>query len=650
VSSRGGLLKAIAAAGVVGMADARAIYADVRPRYAPRRRVPIVPWVEAEYVITKDSGAAFPGPYRFTAVPFWREVAEAFADEATEEIIVAKSSQVGYTELLMAFIAWSMVQDPSSALMIQPTVEMAESWSKERLAPVLRDVPALRGLMRGETKGMARSSDDTLRRKIHPGGWLAIMGANSPAGLASRPVRRVIGDELDRWPVSAGKEGSPLSLAAKRSITYWNRKKIAGGTPTEEGGSPTWEMWEASDQREWHVPCPHCGTTQPLRWKDDDGQYLIVCDRDADGRLVPETARYRCADCAALIDESDKAAMIAAGRWVAKHPGRRLRGYHVWAAYSPWMTWAEIVREFEASRGSEALLRVFVNTILGLPFAPAAEKIDGDKLRSRSEAWGDPAEPPPEVGLLTAGVDVQADRVEYVVTGWGAGERACVLEYGIVEGDPGQRETWEELTAALARDRGGLRVVAVAADTGYRPETVWAWADARLPFRAFPIKGIDGRGRLVMTKPGAVTHKRTRRPWLVGSDTVKDSRAARLRSAPDGPQGVRFSDSLPAEFFDHLTAERLRTVYVGNRPMRKWELIPGRRNEGGDCFDYALAALHGLGPRTVGRLGELAAKRGGAAAPAPEAPRDPDTLDAEDAPAPAVRRAPRRGGWVTGWK
>ncbi len=565
-----------------GLGDVREVYAAARAVYAPKVRAGALAWAETERVLSAEASAEA-GRYSLARTPWWREVLEAFADEGTEEVVVAKSSQVGYTELLNTFVGWVMAEDPSSMLMIQPTVEMAEAWSKERLAPMLRDTPALRGILRADTRGMARSSDDTLRRKAFAGGWLAILGANSPASLASRPVRRVIGDELDRWPVSAGKEGSPLSLAAKRSITFWNRKKIAGGTPTDEGGSPTWELWESSDQRRWHVRCPQCRAEQPFRWRDADGAYHLVCDRDADGRLLPETAQYRCAERACLIEERHKAAMVAGGRWVA-----------------------EIVREFEASRGAEALLRVFVNTIVGEPFAAASEKLDGHVLMHRAEPM---AEVPPEVGLLTAGVDVQGDRLEYVVVGWGERERACVLHYGIVEGDPGQEATWDELTAELAELRSGLPIAAVAADTGYRPETVWTWAGRRLPFRAFPIKGVEGRGRLLMQKPGAVSRKAQRRPWLVGSDTVKDSRAARLRSAPAGPQGVRFADTLPPEFFDHLTAERLRTVYVGGRPMRRWELNHGRRNEGGDCFDYALAALHALGPRVITQLGDLASRR-----------------------------------------
>lgn len=624
------------------MADARALYAAARGRYAPRVRVPVVEWIEREYPITKDSGAATPGKYRFDAVPWWRAVVERFADDTTREVIVAKSSQVGYTELLIAFLAWCMDQDPSSMLMIQPTVEMAEAWSKERLAPVLLEAPALRGLLRSETRGMARSSDDTLRRKAFPGGWLAIIGANSPASLASRPVRRVVGDELDRWPVSAGSEGSPLSLAAKRSITYWNRKKIAGGTPTEEGGSATWASLEASDWNEWHVPCWHCEFLQPLRWKDDAGAYHLVCDRDAAGRLIPESAQYRCVECAALIDERYKAAMNAAGQLVARHPGRDVFGFHVWSAYSPWMTWADIIREFEASRGSEPDLRVFVNTILGLPFAPAAEKIDPSALQARAEPM---PEPPPEVGLLTAGVDVQADRLEYVVCGWGEREAACVLEYEIVEGDPGQPATWEALTQKLVAPRGDLRITAVAADTGYRPEVVWAWADRRLPFRVFCTKGQPGRGRLILQKPGAVTRKSQRRPWLLGVDTAKDSLAARLRSKVPGPQSVRFAETLPPEFFDHLTAEKLTTKYVGNRPTRVWELIAGRRNEGLDGTIGALAALHGLGTAVVGQLAAYVARRAAAKAQPVAPAQDP----ARGVQAP-VRPAARRGGFVQGWK
>lgn len=628
-----------------GMADARAIYREARRFYAPAVRLPIVPWIEREWIVTKGSGAAQPGPYRFAQAPWWREVAGALADETTQQIVIAKSSQVGYTELFMAYLGWCMDQDPSSILVIQPTVELAESWSKERIEPVIREVPAVARAMKGQTKGMARSSDDTLRRKVFPGGYLAIMGSNSPRGLASRPIRRVIGDERDGWPVSAGSEGDPMELARRRTTTFWNRKIIEGGTPLEEDGSPTWSKWQASDMRQWHVPCPHCGTFQPLKWRDDTGAYHIVVDRDPEtGRIIPESAQYRCAECQCLIDERHKAAMVGAGRWVAEYPGRPIRGYHMWSAYSPWVTWAEIITDFDDARGAEARLKTFVNTILGLPFAAAAEKIDPSKLLARAESM---TEPPSEVGLLTAGVDVQADRVEYVVKGWGESERACTLEYGIVEGDPSQPETWDELTRELTRPRGDLRIQAVAADTGYRPEVVWRWADGRLPFRVFCTKGMPGRGKLLMQKPGAVTHKRKRRPWLVGVDTAKDHLSARLRSAPDGPQGERFADTLPPEFYDHLTSEKLVTEYVGSQPVRKWKLMDGRRNEGLDCAILAHAALYALGVPTVQRLGAMARAR---AEKRQQMSQNAHQTSQDTQPTARPRTPARRGGWVNNWK
>jgi phage terminase large subunit GpA-like protein len=335
-------------------------------------------------------GSAEAGRYSLSRTPWWREVLERMADETTEEIVVAKSSQVGYTELLNTFIGWVMAEDPSSLLMIQPTVEMAEAWSKERLGP---DAPRYPGPERDPPRG--NPWHGPLERRHAPPQslprWLARHPRRQlPASLASRPVRRVIGDERDRWPVSAGSEGDPLELARRRTITYWNRKIVEGGTPTDEGGSPTWSKWELSDQRRWHVPCPHCGEFQPCAGGTTQGAYHIVCDRDEEGRLIPETAYYRCAVNACVIEEKHKAQMVSRGKWVAQYPGRRVVGYHIWAAYSPWMTWAEIVREFETARGSEPLLRVFVNTIVGEPFAAAAEKIDPTTLMARAEPMVDP--------------------------------------------------------------------------------------------------------------------------------------------------------------------------------------------------------------------------------------------------------------------
>jgi phage terminase large subunit GpA-like protein len=396
-----------------GLAAPTDLYRDARRLYAPRAYVPPVEWIEDYFLVTADSGAALPGPYRFSRVPWWREVVNVLADDDTQRVVVAKSSQVGYSEMLLAWLAYSAVNDPSSTLMIQPTVNMAEDFSKSRIDPAIRDVPAFGEVVRSRTKGMARSADDTILRKAFAGGYLALGGANSPAGLASRPVRRVVGDELDRWPPSAGNEGSPLELARKRTITFWNRKIVAGGTPVAEAPRPRGRCGSRATSATGWCPCPHCNDRIRFRWRDDDGRVPLPVRARRAGRGDPDSVQYRCEACACLIEER------TSRRWWPRACGRRRTrdaaraGYHIWSAYSSFGTWGELCDDFVKAHGVENDLKVFVNTMLGLPFAPKADKLG--PVEAPGARGGLPASrpvPPPEVRALTAAVDVQGDRLE----------------------------------------------------------------------------------------------------------------------------------------------------------------------------------------------------------------------------------------------
>lgn len=262
---------------------------------------------------------------------------DAIADPAVREVIVQKSAQVGWTEILLNVIGYHVHQDPSPILMVQPTLEMAEAFSKDRLAPMVRDTPALRGLI---ADPRSRDSGNTLLHKTFPGGHITMAGANSPAGLASRPIRLALFDEVDRFPVSAGAEGDPVSLGRKRTTTFWNRKTLMGSTPTVKGESRIEAAFEGGDQRYYYVPCPHCDEFQRLVWaqvKWDEGQ--------------PDTARYVCQHCGTMLTDADKPQMLRAGEWRASRPSQGIASFHISELYSPWVTWPEMARSFlEAKR------------------------------------------------------------------------------------------------------------------------------------------------------------------------------------------------------------------------------------------------------------------------------------------------------------
>src|SRR3990172_8165713 len=309
-------------------------------------------WADRNRRLSPEASAE-PGVWVTARAEYQRGILDAFSDPLVEEVVVMSSSQVGKTEILNNVVGYYIDQDPCPILIVQPRVEDAETWSKDRLAPMLRDTPCLRGLVKDPK---TKDSGNTIRMKEFPGGRIAIGGANSPAGLAARPVRVVLLDEVDRFPASAGTEGDPVRLAIKRSQTFWNRKIGKFSTPTVKGASRVEAEWEESDQRRYHVPCPVCPGLQILRW----GQ--VKWGKDEKGK--PSGVHYECEHCQAKIEERDKLRMVRNGRWIAGKPEiKRKAGVHLNELYSPWSSWQAMVERFYEDKKRPETLKTFVNTV-----------------------------------------------------------------------------------------------------------------------------------------------------------------------------------------------------------------------------------------------------------------------------------------------
>ena len=390
----------------------RRVVAATLAAFAPPPTLTVSQWADRERYLSPEASAE-PGHWDTARAEYLRGVMDAISDPAVTRVVVAKAAQVGYTETLGNIIGFHIDQDPASILVVQPTVEMAEAWCKDRLAPMIRDTPCLAGKVQSP---LTRDSGNTLRQKVFTGGRLAIVGANSPAGLASRPVRIVVADEVDRFPVSAGSEGDPLALASKRQGTFWNRKTLIGSTPALRETSAIWREWLASDMRHYQVPCHGCGHMQALVWAN------VRWDKTPEGRHLPKTAHYVCEACGVIWTDTDRHDAVAKGQWVATNPEViGVAGFHIPGLLSPWVALADIVQEFLMSKNDPALLQVWTNTVLGEPFEPAQETVEGSSLLRRGENYG-PQSIPDAVKLLTAGVDVQGDRIEVQIMGFGAFE------------------------------------------------------------------------------------------------------------------------------------------------------------------------------------------------------------------------------------
>jgi phage terminase large subunit GpA-like protein len=608
-------------------------------RFAPPPRLTLSAWADAERVLPAESSAE-PGRWRTSRVPYLKAPMDAIADRHIETVVIMASSQVGKTEVLLNLIGYQLHLDPAPMLLIEPTLEMAGAISKDRIAPMLRDTPALAGRV---SAAKTRDGSNTTLHKSFPGGSLTLAGANSPASLASRPIRVLLGDELDRWPSSIGTEGDPLTLAVKRTTTFRRRKIVLVSSPTVKGASRIEDWWNISDQRRLHVPCPRCGCTFVLAWEQ-------VRWTEGD----PDTAFLQCPHCSGRIDDHERPRMVAAGEWVASAPASSVAGFHIWEMYSPWRSLREQVAGFLIAKRSLEMRQAWTNTALGQVWEAPGERVEPAALLLRREDYGGLV--PAGVRLITCGIDTQDDRLEFLIVGWGPGEEAWILERDPLPGDPSRPEVWTALDEVLATEwphaaGGTMRIQCALVDAGgHRTQAVYNAVIPRQPRRLFASFGRSGgeKGQLVSPakaiRPANGTGNVMRR--IVDVDQAKALIFSRLRLAEHGAEYVHLPTTVGETFVDELTAEQLMTKR--NKygvPTKTWERVR-ERNESLDCFVLSLAALRIIAPNSV-RFDTLAAKIEESRS------RITPTPAAGAQPAPPPKQSagwiqPRRGGWLRG--
>jgi len=554
----------------------------------PPPRLSVTAWADAHRRLP-TKGAGEPGPWRTTRVPYSAEIMECLsAEHPAKRVVFMKSVQSAGTEIGNNWVGWFIDTQKAPMMVVQPTLDMAERWSKQRLASMIEDAPTLRAKI---APARARDSGNTTLLKEWPGGVMVISGANSGASLRSMPARYLFLDEVDAYPAELEGDGDPISLAEARTTTFPRRKVFLVSTPTIESLSRINKEWLASDQRRYHVPCPHCGHEQHLVWDNlrwPKGQ--------------PELAVYHCADCGVGIEEHHKTAMLAAGRWVATHPERAVAGFHINGLYTPiglGYTWAELAALWLDSVKDPARIKTFVNLRLGEVVADPNEKLSEDDLAARASDY-DPRTIPPGCLLLTAGIDVQKDRFAILVIGHGRAGQQWVIDYNELPADPTTDAGWEALDAFLAppfiNSRGlPMKISMAAIDSGYLTDHVLAYTRLRRG-RVIAVKGASSPGKPIINRPSKLdvtvrgrTIKHGAEGWLVGADTAKHVLFAVLTADGKRPleadRMIRFPQGLDASFYSQLAAE----VWDPNR--RKWVKVRPR-NEALDTWCYALAAAH----------------------------------------------------------
>lgn len=564
----------------------------------------LVDWSDAKRKLPPASSPE-PGDWRTSRTPYLAEIMEALSPTSpVEEVVLQKGTQLGGTEVAYNLLGYCVDYAPCPIMLVMPTVETAKRISKQRLDPMIELMPSLCSKIADRR---SRDSGNTILQKDFPGGTLIITGSNSAVGLRSMPAKILVFDEVDGFPVDVDGEGSPVKLAERRCSNFMNSKRYKVSSPTIKGRSAieASRLDPRATQETYHVPCPHCSCMQPITW----AQIRWDKKKLPDGKVLVLKAWFECAECREAIEEKHKTWMLANGTWEASNPnadGSR-RSFHISGLYSPlgWLSWKECVEEWFDAQGDPKKLKVFVNTILGETWEEdEGEGIEIDGIAGVGEDYdGVHRHLPTGALVITMFVDVQKDRLEGEVMGWGEGEESWGMDYFISMGDPnvvdGADSPWNAVRERLERKWsngkfGPLQVACTGVDAGAFTAAVYDFVRPLLARRVYATKGSSTPGQPLIkrgrARTGAVTLV------MVGTEGAKDLVVSRLKIEDAGPGFCHFPSNYPVEYFEQLTSEHAVQSYHRGHSVRKWKLKPGRkRNEALDLRVGNLVALRLLG-------------------------------------------------------
>jgi phage terminase large subunit GpA-like protein len=546
--------------------------------FATPPEMTISEWADTERQLSRESSSSF-GQWETSINEPLRGIMDAISDPEIEEVIVMSASQVGKTEALLNAIGFHIQNDACPILCVLPSESMCMSMSRDRIAPMVRDTPALKGLV---ADPKSRSTGSTIMHKTFPGGSLTLASAQSPSSLSARSCRLILLDEVDRFPASSGAEGSPVHLAKRRSVSFYNRKIVQTSTPTIRGESLVEHAYDhTSDKRRYWVPCKSCGEFQTLDWANvqwDSGQ--------------PETAKYQCGNCDAKWSEVERKRAINKGEWRASGDHTGVAGFHLSGLYSPFVSLGQAATEFISAKKHPEILRTFVNTYLAESWEEDSDQINTNELIERREVYDDRI--PHNVLVLTAGVDVQADRLECLVVGHSHADELYFIDHHIYYGSPANDLIWNQLSDFLRQpfphpSGYDLRIIQTLIDSGYETQAVYKFCKRMAGLRVNASKGVGGVGRPAVGRPSKANSANCN-VFPVGTNTLKEVLFARLRVQEPGPAYWHIPEHFDEEFCYQLTAEKAVKRYTRGIPRIEYiKLRP--RNEALDLAVLNLAAF-----------------------------------------------------------
>lgn len=578
-----------------------------RRNLAPIPKLTVSQWAD-QYRYLSSEGSAEPGRWRTDRAPYQREIMDAFTQYGVSKVVVKSCSQIGKSDIMNNVIGRFAMVAPAPIMMVQPTIDLAQDYSKSRIAPMIRDSKALGEIFR-DVK--SRDSGNTILSKLFPGGRLIMGGANSPAGLASRPIKILLCDEVDRFPVSAGSEGDPIDLAGKRMTTFWDAVMGLFSTPTNAGESRIDDEYLTGTQEEWQHECPNCGEYHLLTNRQITADYSIYEDKKGEKHAQVNSVKWRCPDCGFEFNEIQM--RRAKQKYVAQNAtalNKGVRSFFVNCWASPWLSWAKVMQEWLEAKGDPEREKVVYNTRFGESYERKGSFEGPEEFLERREDYG--AELTNDVLLLTAAVDVQDNRLEYEICGWGKGEECYGVKKDIILGVPDTQEVWDMLDEQLDREYArpdGVRLVVARTfidSGGHYSNAVYNYCLRHIRKQRFAIKGANTPGVAIIHKYSKVTVRRkyTIPLVMIGVDSAKQYVMDRLSIEEPGPKYFHFpldtkdrKHGYDEIYFKGLISEQRVPHKKNGRIVWQWEVIAkDKRNEPLDLRGYNLACLKSINP------------------------------------------------------